>query len=89
VHYASFTSETPLDHLQRLLDELRRGGFELCSLSLAPDGGAAAPAAAIRVGFAPGGPVACHTLLERLARLPGVRELDGGLPRLPESGGFA
>ena len=86
VHYAHFTSAVPLDHLGRALDELRRRGFQLCgvAVSVEADGqsivtaGDGAPAD-IRIDFDARNSFAVDNFLARIARMPGVQDLRGGL----------
>ena len=86
MHFVRFTTEIPLDHLARGLDELRRIGFGLCAVSVtAPDGLDyinAAPVAAradIRIDYRPKGALSPQVFLDRIARMPGVHDLQGGL----------
>lgn len=85
VHFIRFRSDIPLDHLSRGLDELRRAGFGLCAVSVTagdkPDqgtGGAAPGLAEIRIDFRPEGALPPQLLLDRIARMPGIRDLRGG-----------
>ena len=74
MHFAEFRSETPLQHLQRALDEVSRGGFDLSEVRLVAD----ALSARIRIGFRGGGRVGADTLLARLERMPGVWDMAFG-----------
>lgn len=85
MHFIRFTSAIPLDHLTRGLDELRRIGFDLCAVSVsAPDQVASIKAANaetradIRIDFRPEGAMAPQTLLDRMSRIPGICDLQGG-----------
>ncbi|MDN3712665.1 hypothetical protein QWZ10_14610 [Paracoccus cavernae] len=67
------------------MDELRRVGFGLCAVSVsvgdAPFDGRDAPAetlADIRIDFRPEGALSPRLLLERIARMPGVRDIRDG-----------
>jgi hypothetical protein len=73
MHVAEFSSETP-KHLQRALDELDRGGFDFSEVRLVAD----ALAARIRIAFGAGGRIRAETLLARLERMPGVRDMAFG-----------
>ena len=74
VHFTTFVTETPLPHLQRALDEVRRCGFDLCAVTMVP-GGAGSE---VRIEFRPCGTVQAHTLVARIARLPEIGAVEGG-----------
>ncbi|MDR5651483.1 hypothetical protein [Ruixingdingia sedimenti] len=76
MHYTSFLSAEPIDHLPRALDELRRIGFGLCGVEMAPE---RQGPARVRIMFHPQGVIAPETFLARVARIPGVDALEGGL----------
>ena len=74
MHFTTFVTETPIPHLQRALDELRRCGFELCAVTMAPgDAGSE-----VRIEFLPCGAVQANTLVARLSRLPEIGAVEGG-----------
>lgn len=75
MYYAQFLSHRPLDDLPRALDELRRIGFALDRVAARLEGAART---AIRIEFRPAGPISPENYLARIARLPGVQELEGG-----------
>ncbi|MFC4670910.1 hypothetical protein ACFO5X_20345 [Seohaeicola nanhaiensis] len=86
MHFASFTSAAPLDHLGRVLDELRRRGFQLCGLAVSVGANGQAIAAAnegalaeIRIDFDASNAFAADNYLARIAGIPGIRDLQGGL----------
>lgn len=75
MHYAQFLTDSPLDHLPRALDELRRSGFGLGRVVALAE----AAATAIRIEFhSDGAAVPPATYLARIARMPGVEALEGG-----------
>lgn len=74
VHYAQFLTDSPLDHLPRALDELRRAGFGLGRIIASPE----AAATTVRIEFFPEGTVPPATYLARIARMPGIEALEGG-----------
>ena len=85
MQFISFTTAMPLDHLSKGLDELRRIGFGLCSVSV----NAQDPAGSIqtscpqsltdvRIDYSPRGAASPETLLQRIARMPGILDLRSG-----------
>ena len=75
VHYVRFLTDSPLDHLPRALDELRRAGFGLGRVVASAE----AAATAIRIEFhSDGAAVPPATYLARIARMAGVEALEGG-----------
>jgi acetolactate synthase regulatory subunit len=74
VHFTSFVTESPIPHLQRVLDEVGRCGFELNAVTL--DSGQAA--ARVRIEFRPVGNVGARTLVARIARIPTIMSVEDG-----------
>ena len=72
---AKFHSAEPLDRLPRLLDTLRKIGFELRAVSLEFTPPASS---SINVTYGPKGHLTNSTFVERLRRMPGVDNLVCG-----------
>jgi acetolactate synthase regulatory subunit len=70
-----FSTEDPVQHLLRALDELRRMGFALTALSVAAD----EAGADIRIAFACPDPALAENYRARLARMCGVRAVRAEL----------
>lgn len=82
MYFASFATETPLDHVPRALDELARAGLGFGRLEVTGNGAASQ----VRIGFFAGGTISPETYLERLRRMPGVSVLTGGADAQGEAG---
>ena len=75
MHFASFRSTRPFDHLPRALDTLRRMGFAVHRVlmeSASPD------VSLIEVVFQPAGHLDPATFVERLRVMPGVHDVVAG-----------
>lgn len=68
MHFATFSTDAPLHHLARALDELARAGFDLCRVSLMAE---TAPAT-VQLQFRGQGAIGPCTLRARIGALPGV-----------------
>lgn len=72
MYFAAFTTETPLHHVPRTLDELARVDYVLHELRVTPDGAQSV----VEFSFRPSAKITVDCLMARLARLPGVYDLD-------------
>jgi len=72
VHTIQFSSADPFDHVCRVLDTIRKMGFDFASLNV---GGAAGNAYRISVSFQPRGELTPDTLAERISSCVGVYDL--------------
>lgn len=77
MHVVEFSTETPIQHLQRALDELARMGLGLIDLRVVPGSGRTE----IRISFACPDPPRAENFRDRLIRLPGVLPCDGASAR--------
>jgi hypothetical protein len=69
MHVAAISTDTPIQHLQRALDELARMGMTLVALQVMPGFGSAD----IRIEFDCADPFLAENYRARLTRMPGVR----------------
>ena len=74
MHFATFSTATPLPHLRRALDELGRCGFDLCAVTMA----SGRAGAEVRIEFRPCGIIRADTLIARIARLPEIGDVRAG-----------
>ncbi len=73
MHALRFTSDNPLDHLPRALDQLRRMGFSIHRAAL--EEAAAAGEASVRLIFSCDSTGAAETFRHRVEGLMGVTDL--------------
>ncbi|MEF9603454.1 hypothetical protein O4J55_14300 [Paracoccus sp. PXZ] len=82
LYVVSFSTDTPLEHLSRALDELRRIGCRLAHLSVGPGSRIDRPCGStVRMAFHPAGSLSGPTVLNRIARMPDIRAFRGGPAR--------
>lgn len=72
MYRAEFTSSDPLNDLPRVLDAMRKIGFQLCRASVDAQVG---DAAHVNVQFLPRGQLSVATFIERISLLPGIESV--------------
>lgn len=72
MYYTAFTTEAPFNHVPRALDELARVDYILQDLRVSCSDGACV----VEISFQPSDRIPVDCLLARLARLPGVGDVE-------------
>lgn len=73
MYFAAFKTLTPLSHVPRALDELARVDYCLSELRVTPSEGVSV----VELFFLPSQKITVDCLLARLARIPGIEDLEG------------
>lgn len=75
MRFAQFQSNSPVDHLSRMLGQLDRMGFALDSICVSPSG---AGLSDVRIVFQPKGLLSAQVFADRVALLRGVQGFKQG-----------
>ena len=81
MYFAAFKTDTPLNHVPRALDELARVDYRLQELRVTPSEGLSV----VEISFQPSQKIPVDCLLDRLARIPGVCDLESILLSVTEA----
>lgn len=83
MHFITFETDQPVMHIQRALDALARAGFCLAALHMTGGEGAADEPALVSLLYCGDANVGPNTLMMRLAEVPGITGVRGGVANEP------
>lgn len=75
MRFAQFQSNSPVDHVSRMLGQLDRVGFALDSVCVSPNG---AGSSEVRIVFRPTGLISAQAFADRIAQWHGIYGFQHG-----------